>query len=562
MQKRKVLCIGEASFTASGFGSYSKELMERLYESGKYDLAELSAYGQVNDPRDRHIKWRYYANAVGPGDPREKEYNSKHIHQFGSWRISKVLLDFQPDIVLEFRDPFMFSFEYVHPLREFFHWIISPTVDSAPQHEDWLDMFQHADCVLTYSDFGLNTLKKELGNNSRIYKTAYPGANLSVFHPIENKNELKEIYGIPQHHNIVGTVMRNQRRKLYPDLFKSFRQFLEQADEETQRNTYLYAHTSYPDLGWKIPKLLLEFNVAHKTYVTYICRNCEHIFSAIFQDSKTSCIKCGAEAAFLPVVSHGISREKLAEIINLFDVYIQYANCEGLGFPQLEAAACGVPIMSVDYSAMCDVSKLLDGELIPVERMYRELELDADRAMPSNELFVQKLSDFFKLPLSMRRRKGQQTYQLVKKNFDWDENAKIWMEAIDKAELTGLQGQWDIPFRDFQPDFNVPNNLSNQQFVYWVTDNIMFFPQFKYSLAALNAIKQLDYGVSIEGAKVTPFTRNTFIQFAQNFIEGRISAEAIRTGKQQLLQEDFLEYAELKERIYNESVTNRSISPE
>jgi glycosyltransferase involved in cell wall biosynthesis len=56
-------------------------------------------------------------------------------------------------------------------------------------------------------------------------------------------------------------------------------------------------------------------------------------------------------------VNNPISEEELASIYNLFDLYIQYANSEGFGMPQLEAAQCGALVASVDYSAMSSVDK-------------------------------------------------------------------------------------------------------------------------------------------------------------------------------------------------------------
>ena len=41
--------------------------------------------------------------------------------------------------------------------------------------------------------------------------------------------------------------------------------------------------------------------------------------------------------------------------MNTFDLYVQYANSEGFGLPQVEAAGCGIPVASVDYSAMSSV---------------------------------------------------------------------------------------------------------------------------------------------------------------------------------------------------------------
>ncbi len=82
-QKLKILMCSEASFINSGFGIYTKELLNRLYDTNKYDIAEFASYGFVNDPRDVSIRWKYYANAVKDTDPR---HNFKSMPRIRSER--------------------------------------------------------------------------------------------------------------------------------------------------------------------------------------------------------------------------------------------------------------------------------------------------------------------------------------------------------------------------------------------------------------------------------------------------------------------------------------------
>ena len=148
--KLKILMCSEASFINSGFGVYTKELLTRLHNTNKYEIAEFASYGFVNDPRDSSISWKYYANGVREDDPRHREYSSRGDNQFGRWRFEKVLLDFKPDIVFDIRDYWMTAYQRISPLRKFFHWILMPTVDSSPQQEEWIDTFLDADAIFMY----------------------------------------------------------------------------------------------------------------------------------------------------------------------------------------------------------------------------------------------------------------------------------------------------------------------------------------------------------------------------------------------------------------------------
>ena len=161
---------------------------------------------------------------------------------------------------------------------------------------------------------------------------------------------------------IVGTVMRNQKRKLFFELMKAFRMFLDQAPPEIAAKTFLYLHTSYPERqGWDIAEGLMQNNLGGKIMMTYICKHCNKFFPAIFQDAITTCKYCHQKSAVCPTVSMGVSVPDLAQIYNLFDIYIQYAICEGFGMPQVEAAACGIPVAATDYSAMSDVIQFTKG---------------------------------------------------------------------------------------------------------------------------------------------------------------------------------------------------------
>ena len=62
--------------------------------------------------------------------------------------------------------------------------------------------------------------------------------------------------------------------------------------------------------------------------------------------------------------------------------------------PQVEAAACGVPVMAVDYSAMSSVVKNLKGTPIPVERLFLETETHSYRALPNNHILAELLGRY------------------------------------------------------------------------------------------------------------------------------------------------------------------------
>lgn len=183
----------------------------------------------------------------------------------------------------------------------------------------------------------------------------------------------------------------------------------ENGNDDLYNRSYLYLHTTYPDIGWEIPELLKEHGVASKTITTYRCAECGHAEPSFYNSSVAFCPRCGKYALGFPSTEKGVSREFLAQVYNLFDVSIQYSIAEGQGLPIVEAASCAVPVMVVNYSAMEDAVNKLGATPIDVIRLFREAETNSYRAYPDNNDLVEKLYNFAKLPVSLRKKKGFET---------------------------------------------------------------------------------------------------------------------------------------------------------
>lgn len=510
MRKPKILWVGEATFLNTGYAVYGKEVLSRLHKTGKYEIAELACYGEIDNPQRYDVPWKYYSNLppTNPSDPNFSHeemntYNTQQTYQFGEWRFDEVCLDFQPDIVIDIRDWWMFEHIGRSAFREYFKWIIMPTVDSAPQQEQYLDTFIDADYVFTYSEYGKRVLLEESAGRVNFCGVAPPGVSFDMFKPVPNKTAHKSVYGFSDNIKIVGTVMRNQGRKLYPDLFKGFSLFCKQ-NPELALKTFLYCHLSYPDNGWDIPKYLRmsrEYGIAHKVLFTYICHNCRFVFPSFFQDARCYCPKCNQPTAQLPNTKDGVTSDKLVEIYNWMDLYVTYSVCEGFGMPQVEAAACGVPIMSVNYSAMESVLDNLNGIGVNPVTMFVDVGTDSERAYPDNQDFANKLASFLKKPEPVRMKMGREAMLLTREHYSFDKTAKQYEELIDSIPLIPLEQSWaSKKSRVHIPNLSPPQNLTTEQFVTWAIMNTLGRRDKCNSYLALRTLRDLNYGKSVSGA--------------------------------------------------------------
>lgn len=471
MKAKKILFCTEASYLPTGYSVYTKEVLSRLSQDPQFEVAELACYCDGTAPEAQNYKWRTFPNTPKVGSPDWDEYNQYPTYQFGEYTFNTVLLKFQPDFVMDIRDWWMLEFQQRSPFRNFFHWAIMPTVDAAPQNLQWLDTYGSADAVFTYSEFGRDTLLAQ-SDCINYQGIASPCAS-DAFAPAEDKKTHKERFGVDSDAFIVGTVMRNQRRKLYPDLFKVFREFL---NRTKANNAFLYCHTYFPDIGWQIPELLQQYDLTNRVLFTYKCKKCKFLQPSFFQDVFQACPQCNEYSSHLVGMKNKVTEEELAQIYNSFDVYTQYANSEGFGMPQLEAAQCGVPVISINYSAMQSVIKNIGA--LPIEPLtfYTECETGCQRAVPDNAKAIDVLTHLYDMPDKDLQALGHEMRVKTLQHYNWDSTAKIWSDYFSHTPTRDISQTWRSPSQKFTPDTTIPTGISTKDKINFLFERVLGRP--------------------------------------------------------------------------------------
>jgi glycosyltransferase involved in cell wall biosynthesis len=547
MKKKRIFTVNDASVLDTGYGVYGKEILSRLHSSDKFEVAELGCYVDINHPKIKNIPWKFYPNAVAHNDNRLNDYKNNSLNQFGMWRFNRCLIDFKPDIVFDVRDYWMYSYQDASPYRKHFNWIIMPTTDSSPPRIEWLYTYQNAELVVPYTQWAKNVLSEYCGNKINLFpKIANAGINSTEFYPFDNKTEHKIKY-FGKDINVVGLVMRNQKRKLIAEIFASFKLFLENLKlsnhYDVYNKTYLYLHTSYPeDNGWDIPSLLLEYGLLDKVYFTYKCKHCGHFYPGKFNTGIGRCSSCGTTSVMMAGPTNGLSTNNLNEIYNLFDIFVQYAICEGFGMPQVEAAACGLQLASVDYSAMTEIVENLNGIKIPVKCLFREMEINADRAYPDNEFTAKTLFDFF---VNTSDDTKYHNSQIIREKcismYSWDNVYKVWEEAFDSIDVRNK-----IPWNSTNVpqvqnmSVKVPRDLTNKEFIEFICLNVINDPHLLKTANIQNIIKELDGGLIAKNGSITSINKEYAINILEGLLTNKINCEKMRLNPQTINKEDFL----------------------
>ena len=408
--KKRILFVGEASFLNTGFSNIYRELLPRLMETGKYEIAEFGSYAADNDPRVQSFingRWKFYGN--NPMTPEEEQiFNQpdpaqpgQNTNQFGRWKFETVLSDFRPDIVIDIRDWWMVAFQERSPFRKYFSWLLMPTVDSIPQKEEWIATYNSATYVMAYSDFGIDSLRKsspklELRSNppnkpgfigidkmpGKLHPVPLrPGVDLKTFHPRTNeeRGQLRQKWGIKPDVPIILLVQRNQARKRISEVIRSFALMKKMfPDSEPVQKSILLMHTAWPDNSMSIdfPRAVARIQTGYhgvpvmrkgiirEVNSTFMCHNqaCGDVFIApsiaLRQHPVIMCPKCGNQSARTPTTGFGITREQLSEVYGMADIMVQMSIAEGCGMPVQEAKACGVPVLVTDYAAISEKGKV------------------------------------------------------------------------------------------------------------------------------------------------------------------------------------------------------------
>lgn len=379
--------------------------------------------------------------------------------------------------------------------------------------------------------------------------TASPGVDLAVFKPQINREEIRTKLGLPADAIIIGSVMRNQKRKLIPELLLAFKQVLDRLQAESKNDIaqklYLYLHTSYPDMGWDLPELLRQTGIAHKVLFSYLCKRCGSTSSSVFSGPQKICKKCLNKASAFPSVTEGVTPDTLSDIYNIFDLYVQYSICEGFGMPQVEAGACGVPIATVNYSAMCDIVKKLDAYPIKVKTLFKELETKALRAYPDNTDLAEYILKHIQTPQPILNKKRAEVADLTRLHYDWDKIAKIWETYLDELDNKGFRSDWDSSSY-YQLGHYTDNPEHNFDSMLRICNNDLKDPDQIGTYKMLELLKNADYGFVHSGpTSIANFDFDNAIQYVTGLVNNNNHAHKVKDQNLKI-DEDFIRYAHLK----------------
>lgn len=313
----RIMISSNAPWIPSGYGQQSKFLVEYLKAQGHQIIFDCN-FGLSSS----------YVEIDGVIYLFDKDY--------GNFQIKKYVNEFKPDAVISLFDWFVYDPKSWSGLEcPWYSWtpIDSNLVDGEEQvFSKIFKSFLTDSNIVTMSNFGTEQVKKF---NTEPAAQIYHMVDTEIFKPLDKEVCRKEF--IPTYESydlIIGMVAANydpiSDRKAFELQFKGLKTFVE---NNSNLKVLLYLHTDItPEMGgMDLEALIKELGLDKCMGITF---------------TPASIIR------FLP-----IPQEKLAVLYNCFDIVMNASSAEGFGIPIVEAQACGIPVLTHDFSAMPELTK-------------------------------------------------------------------------------------------------------------------------------------------------------------------------------------------------------------
>jgi glycosyltransferase involved in cell wall biosynthesis len=305
----RITWLSNAIHANSGYSVFSRDLLFRMIKDG-WPVAQVCNFGvqgyhvtlhgeDLIDDRFKDCKLKVYPVMNDP---------------YGSDALLEHSKDFNANVAFVMLDLFTQNPQILSQLKTFIPYI---PIDKSPTPPMILDRLKYAYKILTFSDFGKETLL-DSGYTSRLI---LEGTDTEIFKPLDKK-EMRKKFGLPENAFLFGMIAANKEnppRKGFQEALEAFKLF---SDKHPEAMMFFHSQQMTPG-GFPIQQYAQQLKIADKCWFI-------NPYVGVFKSD-----------------SHNVVEE-----MNCFDVLMHPSHTEGFGLTVVEAAACGIPAIVNNCTSM------------------------------------------------------------------------------------------------------------------------------------------------------------------------------------------------------------------
>lgn len=270
--------------------------------------------------------------------------------QYFQNEMQQMLKEIKPDIFFILLDTFMLypwlvNFD-LSPARTIF-WYPSDGGGGMPLGCE--NILRKMDCPVAMAKFGQKQVKDVYDIDTKhIPHGTEPNRYFKMSD--EDRQKMKQKYGVANKF-VIGTVSRNQPRKMLDRALKSFRIV---ADHIPEAVFLMHLDPNDPAAPWPIVEMIKKYDLENRVVFTGM----------------------SAMKAF--------DWEQMNEVYNAMDVFFLSTSGEGFGIPTIEAMSCEIPVVVTSYTSTAELVEQNNSGLsvqltgVPELDMYNSTTQDYD----------------------------------------------------------------------------------------------------------------------------------------------------------------------------------------
>lgn len=376
-KKLRILINTNAPWATSGYSQQAAELLPLIHNEG-YPLACIDFFGLVG------------GKITLDGILHYPIIN----HVYGSDAMVLHGRDFKADVVFALQDQWVLN---PQDLQQVNRYIPITPIDHDPAPKNVLSNLRLAYRIVTYSKFGQDQL-----NKNGLYSTYIPHTvNTEIFEPMD-KQERKKKAGLPTDCFLVGMVAANKDnppRKSFQEALEAFKAF---CTKEPKAMLYIHTNPEFPG-GFRIDRYAEFLGIKNRV-----------LFPDWYQ------------------MNFNTGKKEMALIYNTFDVLLAPSTSEGFCIPLIEAQACGVPVITNDFTSMTELVKPKETGFLTEVLLKRWNPNESYMAIPSANSIFNCLIDVHKAD---RLKMSEAARKFIVDNYDTNKIFKShWIPYLQLLE--------------------------------------------------------------------------------------------------------------------------------